>query len=142
MRKLMLVVAVGITAYGVWHWRSTSPPSAAQVEPLLRDYLMANSSGHCSGTMTLEQLDDVSVGEFSSQFGGWPIYANHQETCHQGGSSMTYDGSKDVERHVAAVFVRRTTTGRLETYLPSIFGDAQQQLQQSFQKALDGMQTK
>ena len=55
---------------------------------------------------------------------------------------MTYDGSKDVERHVAAVFVRRTTTGRLETYLPSIFGDAQQQLQQSFQKALDGMQTK
>ena len=140
MRKLMLLVAVGIAVLGVWHWRSTSPPSAQQVEPLLKDYLLSNSSGNCAGTKTLEQLDDVSVGEFSSQFGGWPVYANHQETCHQGNSSVTYDGSKDVERHVAAVFVRRTTTGRLETYLPSIFGDAQRQMEQSFQKALDNMQ--
>ena len=142
MRKLMLVVAVGIAVLGVWHWRSSSPPSAQQVEPLLKDYLLAKSSGNCTGTMTLEQLEDVSVGEFSSQFGGWPVYANHQETCHQGSSSVTYDGSKDVERHVAAVFVRRTTTGSLETYLPSIFGDAQRQMEQSFQKALDTMQPK
>jgi hypothetical protein len=142
MRKLMLVVAVGIAVFGIWHWHGTSPPSAQQVEPLLKDYLAANSSGNCSGTITLEQLDDVSVGEFSSQFGGWPVYANHRETCHQGNSSMTYDGSNDVERHVAAVFVRRTTTGHLETYLPSIFGDAQRQMQQSFQKALDNMQTR
>jgi hypothetical protein len=55
---------------------------------------------------------------------------------------MTYDGSNDVERHVAAVFVRRTTTGHLEAYLPSIFVDAQQQMQQSFQKAIDSMQVK
>jgi len=142
MRRLMLIVAVGIAVFGIWHWRSISPPSAQQVEPLLKDYLLANSSGNCSGTMTLEQLEDVSVGEFSSQFGGWPVYANHRETCHQGNSSMTYDGSKDVERHVAAVFVRRTTTGHIETYVPSIFGDAQRQMEKSFQKALDSMQTR
>ncbi|MBV8143707.1 MAG: hypothetical protein JO184_01780 [Gammaproteobacteria bacterium] len=142
MRKLMLFGAIGIAAYGVWHWRSTSPPSAQQIEPLLRDYLLTNSSENCSGSMTLEQLEDVSVGEFSTQFGGWPVYANHRETCHQGSSSMTYDGSKDVERRVAAVFLRRTATGRLETYLPALFGDAQRQMQQSFQKALDNVQTK
>jgi hypothetical protein len=142
MRKLILLAAVGIAAFGLWHWRSTSPPSAQQVELLVRDYLVANSSGNCSGSMTLEQLDDLSVGEFSSQFGGWPVYANHRETCHQGNGSVTYDGSKDVERHVAAVFVRRTRTGRLEAYMPSIFGDAQRQMEQSFKKALDNMQTK
>ena len=142
MRKLIVVIVVGAAIFAIWHWRSTTPPSANQVEPILKDYLLSSASGNCAGDMTLEQLDDVSVGEFSSQFGGWPVYANHRETCRQGGSSMTYDGSKDVERHVAAVFVRRTTTGRLEAYIPSLFGDAQRQMQQSFQKALDNIQTK
>ena len=142
MRKLMVVVVVSAAVFAIWHWRSTLPPSANQVEPLLKDYLLSGASGNCSGAMTLEQLDDVSVGEFSSQFGGWPVYADHRETCRQGNSSMTYDGSTDVERHVAAVFVRRTTTGRLEAYLPSIFGDARRQMEQSFQKALDNMQTR
>jgi hypothetical protein len=142
MRKLMVVMVVGAAVFAVWHWRSNSPPSAKQVEPLLKDYLLSGASGRCSGVTTLDQLDDVSVGEFSSQFGGWPVYANHQETCRQGNSSLTYDGSSDVERHVAAAFVRRTTTGRLETFLPSFFGDAQRQMEQTFQKALDNMQTK
>jgi hypothetical protein len=142
MRKLMVVVAVAAAGFAIWHWRSTSPPSANQVEPLLRDYLLSGASDNCSGAMTLEQLDDVSVGEFSSQFGGWPVYANHRETCRQGGSSLTYDGSKDAERHVAAVFVRRTTTGRLEAYIPSFFSDAQRQMEQSFQKALSNMPTR
>lgn len=68
--------------------------------------------------------------------------ANHRETCRQGGSYMTYDGTKDVERHVAAVFVRRTSTGSLEAYIPSFFGEAQRQIEQSFQKALDNMQAR
>ena len=142
MRKLMVAVAVGAALFGIWHWRSTSPPSATQVEPLLKDYLLSGGSGDCSGAVTLEELDNVSVGEFSKQFGGWPVYANHRETCRQGHSSMTYDGSKDVERHVAAVFVRRTTTGRLEAYVPSFFADAQRQMDQTLQKALDNIQTK
>jgi hypothetical protein len=142
MRKLTVVAVVVAASFAVWHWRSTSPPSANQVEPILKDYLLSGASSNCPGAMTLDQLEDVSVGEFSSQFGGWPVYANHRETCRQGSSSMTYDGSKDVERHVAAVFVRRTTTGRLEAYIPSFFGDAQRQIEQSFQKALDTVPTR
>ena len=60
----------------------------------------------------------------------------------RGSSSLTYDGSKDVERHVAAVFVRRTATGHLEAYIPSFFADAQRQMEQSFKKALDNTTTK
>ena len=60
--------------------------------------------------------------------------ANHREACRQGGSYMTYDGTKDVERHVAAVFVRRTSTGSLEAYIPSFFGDAQRQMEQAFKR--------
>jgi hypothetical protein len=142
MRKLMVVAAVVAAGFAIWHWRSTSPPSANQVEPILKDYLLSGASGNCPGAMTLDELDDVSVGEFSSQFGGWPVYANHRETCRQGSSSMTYDGSRDVERHVAAVFVRRTATGRIEAYVPSFFGDAQRQMEQSFQKALDNVPTR
>jgi hypothetical protein len=142
MRKWMVIIAVGAAGFALWHWRSTTPPSVAQVEPLLMDYLTSGASGNCSGATTLEQLDNISVGEFSSQFGGWPVYADHRETCRRGGSSMTYDGSKDVERHVAAVFVRRTTTGRLEVYVPALFADAQRQMEQAFQKAFDNIPTR
>ena len=25
----------------------------------------------------------VSVGDYSKEFGGWPVYAAHAETCHE-----------------------------------------------------------
>jgi hypothetical protein len=142
MNKLVVAVVVGAVGFGIWHWHSTSPPSASQVEPVLREYLASGASDNCSGTMTLDEFGEVSVGEYASQFGGWPVYVNHRETCHKGGSSMTYDGSQDADKHVAAAFVRRTATGRLEAFIPSFFADAQKEMQQSIQKALDSIPTK
>jgi hypothetical protein len=144
MRGLSWVIVIGAVAFGVWHLRnsSASAPSAGQIESLLKDYLLSGSSSNCSGTMTVEQLDSVAVGEFSSQMGGWPVYADHVETCRDGGTSTTYDGSKDVERKVVAAFARRTATGGLEVYTPEVFLNAQREMQQTFQKALDGIQTK
>ena len=66
----------------------------------------------------------------------------HVETCHEGGKSTTYDGSKDAEHKIAAVFARRTATGSIELYTPAIFQSAQRDMKLSFQKAMDSIQTK
>jgi hypothetical protein len=142
MRKSIWVIAVAAVVFGVWHFRSNAQPSVQQIEPLLKDYLKSGASGGCSGTLVLQQLDSVSVGTFSSQMGGWPIYAAHVETCHEASKSTTYDGSKDAEHKIAAVFARRTAAGSIELYTPAIFQSAQRDMQQTFQKAFDRIQTK
>jgi len=142
MRKSIGVIAVAAVVFGVWHFRSNAQPSVQQIEPLLEDYLKSGGSGGCSGTLVLEKLDSVSIGTFNTQMGGWPIYAAHVETCHEGGKSTTYDGSKDAEHKVAAVFARRTATGSIELYTPAVFQSAQRDMQQTFQKAFDSIQTK
>jgi hypothetical protein len=142
MRKSIWLIAIAAVVFGIWHFRSNSQPSVRQIEPLLKNYLESGASSGCSGTLVLEQLDSVSVGTFNSQMGGWPIYAAHVETCHAGGNSVTYDGSKDAEHKVAAVFARRAADGSIELFTPAIFQSAQREMQQTFQKAFDSIQTK
>ena len=107
-------IGVGLAAFtlgalAVWHFARSGAPTAPQVEPLLRGYL--ESTSHCDGTIDI-QIDNVSIGSYVSQMGGWPVYADHVEACHSkvGGLdnsslTMTYDGSHDTEKKV----VRRRT---------------------------------
>lgn len=141
MRKSIWLIAAAAVVFGVWHFRGNPRPSVRQIAPLLKHYLESGAAEGCSGTLVLERLDSVAVGTFSSQMGGWPIYAAHVETCHEGGKSTTYDGSKDAEHKVAAVFAHRTATG-IELYTPAIFQTAQRDMQHTFQKAFDSVQTK
>lgn len=138
MRKSIWVIAIAAVAVGVWRFRADAGPTVRQIEPLLENFLKSG----CRGTLVLERLDSVAVGAFSSQTGGWPIYAAHVETCREGGQSTTYDGSKDAERKIAAVFARRTAAGGIELYTPEIFQSAQRDMQRSLQTAFDGIQTK
>ncbi|MGC1387365.1 MAG: hypothetical protein WA807_05090 [Steroidobacteraceae bacterium] len=139
MRKSIWLLAVAAVVFAGWHFLSNGQPSVQQIEPLLKDFL---KSGDCSGTLVLERLDSVSIGAFSTQMGGWPIYAAHVETCHEGGKSTTYDGSRDAEHKIAAVFARRSVIGNLELYTPTIFQSAQRDMKLSLQKAFDSAQAK
>jgi hypothetical protein len=141
MKPFTWLVIIGVAGFGFWHFRSHATPSARDVEPVLRAYLASK----CSGSMTLGQLDNLRVGDYVPQFGGWPVYADHAETCHeqQGviSTTTTYDGQHDAERQVAAAFVRRTATGRVEVFVPEIFQSGAREMQQTLQKAMDSMQT-
>ena len=143
MRIGVGLAAFAMGAIAVWHYAHPSTPSAPQVEPLLRSYL--ESTSHCGGTIDI-QVDNVSIGPYVSQMGGWPVYADHLEECHSkvGGFDnsslkMTYDGSHDAEKKVAAAFVRRTMSGRLELYVPEIYQSAQREMQQTMQHAFDNV---
>ena len=143
MRTGVGLAAFALGAFAVWHYAHPSSPSAAQVEPLLRTYL--ESTSHCGGTIDI-QLDNVSIGPYTSQMGGWPVYANHVEECHakvagfdNSSLTTTYDGSHDAEKKVAAAFVRRSTSGQLELYVPEIYQGAQREMQQTLEHAVDSV---
>jgi hypothetical protein len=137
MRAAFWLVAVGIAGFAVWHHLSHSDPSSAQVEPLLRDYL--ESERCAAGVRQVTKLDSVSVGAYVDQFGGWPVYADHVEECRDGGLVVTNDGSKDAERKVAVAFARRSSTGRVELFVPEIFAQGQREMNETFQKAFDNV---
>lgn len=143
MRIGVGLAALALGAFAVWHYAHPSAPSASQVEPLLHSYL--ESANHCGGTIDI-QVDNVSIGPYVSQMGGWPVYADHVEECHgkvegfdNSSLTTTYDGSHDAEKKVAAAFVRRTMSGRLEVYVPEVYQAAQREMQQTMQHALDNV---
>ncbi len=120
-----------------------SAPSAREVEPLLRDFL-----GEGNGQCTVDHLSNVSVGKYAEQMGGWPVFASHQETCRQSSTSAatgrldtstTNLGLDDARRGVAVAFARKTSSGAVELFVPEIFQQGQQQMQQAFQSAFDNM---
>jgi len=140
MRAAFIVGAVGLVGFGLWYHHRHAEPSAAQVEPLVRDYLEQEPCAQ--GTLIVRQLDSISVGRYVDQFGGWPIYANHVEECREGASSFTNDSSHDAERQVAVAFARRSSTGRLELFVPELFAQGQRAMSDAFQKAFDSVQIK
>jgi hypothetical protein len=108
-----------------------------------RDFL-----GSGNGQCTVDHLSDVSVGKYAEQMGGWPVYASHAESCHQSSTSTatgTIDTSTtnvrldDARKGVAVAFARRTSSGAVELFVPAIFQQGQQQMQQAFQSAFDNM---
>src|SRR5438270_8676942 len=80
MKRLRWLLLVAIVAVAFVHYRSHAAPSAREVESALRVYLSSPESQNCSGSMTLEQLDEVRVGEYAEQLGGWPVYAAHRRS--------------------------------------------------------------
>ncbi len=150
MKRLRWLLLVAIVAVAFVHYRSHAAPSTREVESALRVYLSSPESQNCSGSMTLEQLDEVRVGEYAEQLGGWPVYAAHRETCHEENRSsgyssrysQTFDGRRDGERNVAVAFVRRSVTGQVEVFVPGLFGEGERRMRETIHKSLESIQLK
>jgi hypothetical protein len=130
MKYLVIAIIVVLAYFGYRHFQEPARPTVSDVETMLASYL-ESAKGNCS----VSHLSDVSVGDFSSQFGGWPVYASHEEVCQDGDTSTTYSGLDHADKQVAAAFVRRSASGSIELFVPQFFQDAQQQLQGALDSA-------
>lgn len=137
MRTGLRLVAILITIFGLYRFIHSRAPSATAVEPVLRSYL----ESQCTGEIDVSQLDDVRVGAYSEQLAGWPVYANHVETCTEDGRRQTYEGGHDADRNVAVAMVRRSASGRLEMYQPEFVQAAGREMQQMLDHAFDNAKT-
>lgn len=140
MRAVLWCVAIGVGGFALWHHFHNGDPTVAQVEPALRDYLESQTCP--SGVHRVTRLDTISVGAYVEQFGGWPVYADHQEECRDGGLVSINDGSNDAQKKVAVAFARRAAGGRVEMFVPAIFQQGQREMQEQLQKAFDSVTIK
>jgi hypothetical protein len=131
VKYLAIAIVIGLAYFGYSHFHSDAKPSLSDVEPKLAAYL-ATGKGNC----TVAHLSDISLGDFSEQFGGWPVYASHEETCQDGNTSVTFSGLDHAEKKVAAAFARRGAAGEIELFVPQFFQDAQQQMQNAVDTAM------
>jgi hypothetical protein len=145
MRIGLWLIGICLAVFCAYRFVHSGAPSAGEVEPVLRSYL----ESRCVGELDISQLEDIRVGEYSGQLCGWPVYANHVETCvvHDGStpyeSTMrtTDEGGHDADRNVAVAMVRRTASGRLEMYTPGFVQAAGREMQQMLDHALDNTKT-
>lgn len=141
MRAGLWLIAIVAVVFGLYHFMHSGAPTTREVEPVLRSFLVSQ----CNGDSEISQLDSIRVGPYSQPLGGWPVYADHVETCatSNGNGTMrsTYDGSHDGDRNVAAAMVRRTATGRLEMFTPGYVQAAGQEMQQMLNHAFDNAKT-
>jgi hypothetical protein len=137
MRGGLWLIAIVVVVFGLYHFMHSGAPSTRAVEPVLRSYL----ESRCGGEVDIGQLDSIRVGAYSEQLGGWPVYANHTETCVQNSMKTTYDGGHDADNNVAVAMVRRTASGRLEMFTPGFVQDAGREMQQMLNHAFDSAQT-
>jgi hypothetical protein len=141
MRILFGMAAILLAVFGLYRFMHSGAPSPGEVEPLVRSFLEES----CNGEVEITQLDSIRVGDYAQQFGGWPVYANHEETCvehddskpYKNTMTTTHDSGHDADRNVAVAFARRTASGHLELYTPELFQSAQRDMQKMLDHAFD-----
>lgn len=129
MKKIIyIVILLVIVFFGYKYFsgsRSTAKPDVVVVEKMLGDYLIKRTESKCNGTVNLEFLRDVSVGEYKPNYLGgnedvWPVYANYELTCREGGKTRTFEDLNDGKSKVAITFLHKNAFGRFELFEPKI----------------------
>jgi hypothetical protein len=146
--KYFVFMGIIVLALSGCHKDEAGPkPSTAEVEPTLKTFLIAQETAKevllGSGRVKVEvdQLSVTRVGDFSKEMGGWPVYTSAFEvTRHQGVTTVT-------EKHpssstAAEAFARRAANGTIECFIPEVFQQAEKNMNNAMQKALDNIQIK
>jgi hypothetical protein len=148
MTKFFIFMGIMVMALTGCQKSGVGPkPSTAEVEPALKTFLIATESakevslGSGGVKVEVDQLSVTSVGDFSKEMGGWPVYTSaFVVTRHQGVTTVK-------EKHLASstaaeAFVRRTANGTIECFMPEVFQQGEKDTNTAMQKALDNIQIK
>ena len=107
-------------------------PNLDQVEPALKSYLTTEQARTCSGTVTVDRVSILKIGDFESKLDGFPVYATFGVTCSGINGNSTWSSDDSSMAKFTAV-VRKKTTGEFECFMP----DAFKEQRNAFQKGTD-----
>lgn len=102
-------------------------PSIVETAPWLRTYLIGEKAKSCGGTVNVDQLTLVRIGEYEDKYGGWPVYATFAITCVEGSSFDTWTNEDTSSTNWISV-VREKLSGGYECYVPELYRQRQNQL--------------
>lgn len=98
-------------------------PEIKDAYPLIEEYLTAQKAKTCSGDVTIDSLRVNRVGDFSKEFGGWPVYSDFEVTCHSDSITTTWKSTDDGKTMTA--LIRQNASGKYECFIPEMFQQAQ-----------------
>jgi hypothetical protein len=128
---MVSVVRLAVVALGLIVLSGCSQdekPTAQQVEPSLRAYLIGEKARNCGGRVTVDRLSITNIGDYDDKMGGWPIYATFGVTCVEGSNFSTWNSDDTSSTSMASV-VRKKLSGEYECFMPEIFREKENQMQ-------------
>jgi hypothetical protein len=134
MHSFVRSLVLGLSLLAFVGCSGDEKPTAEEVEPALKAYLIAQKGKTCIGTVTLNRMSIQRIGDFDKQFGGWPVYATFSVTCKEGSNSTTWN-SDDPSSKAMASLARKTASGDIECSMPAMFQNAEEQLKQQLEEA-------
>lgn len=132
MKYIITLIIIILIILGINKFVINNEPSVKDITPKLEVYLKNNKN--CSGTVSIDHLSDISIGEYNKALKSWPIYASHKETCTTGRNTYTNDGLDSNTKKVPVAFARSTSSG-IEVFLPDIYNNIANQVQDDMNNA-------
>ncbi len=126
----MGIVILVCAFFAIRYFTTNNRPSIIGIESKIKTYIESSDFGNCKGTNALTFLDNVSLGAYIKQFDAWPIYANYETKCKVGSNTTTYNGRNNAQKKVAMVFVKKGNSGNLDIFIPDIYNQAFNEMQQ------------
>jgi hypothetical protein len=111
-------------------------PSIAETEPGVRAYLLGEKRKSCGGTVTVDQLTVMRIGDYEDKYTGWPVYATFSVACVEGSSFSNWSNQDTSSAHWVTI-VRQKMDGGYECYVPEIF----QERDNSLSREMDRLPT-
>jgi hypothetical protein len=134
----MSCVALVLCLAGCGDGTQGTPPSEAEAKSALTSFLVAEQQAHCRGSVTLNHLSVTRIGRYEGNMGGYPVFAAFSTTCRHGGSSETVNGTG--QTNAAAAYMRKSSSGAWEAYMPEIFRQAQMRADRQMEEMLKKLQ--
>lgn len=108
-------------------------PSFAETEPGLRAFLIGEKAKTCGGTVQVDQLTIVRIGDYEDKFGGWPVYATFAVACVEGSSFSSWT-NEDTSSTNWATIVRQKMDGGYECCVPELFRQRENEMSRSLDR--------
>lgn len=111
---------------------TASKPSTEDTKAALSKFLRTDFAG--KSDVSLDGPENVRVGDFQPQLGGWPVYADYSISYQENGITMTQHGSTDVAAAYAKV-----EGGAAVCFTPDFLKELGEQMDKDIADAFSGL---
>jgi hypothetical protein len=131
MNTIYRFIALSLGVLVISGCSGNDKPTVEQVEPALKTYLVLEKAKTCNGTVTVDRVSILKIGDFETKLDGYPVYATFGVVCSEG-SVWTSD---DTSTATFTTVVRKKMSGEFECFMPEAF----QQRKNAMQRQIDAL---
>ena len=117
-----------VTLFSACSGTAVSQPSPDEVKAPLSQFLRSENSGIANASIT--GPDNIRVGEFKSEVGGWPVFADYAISYKENGINITQRGAAS---SVAAY--AKFENGKLVCFTPKFLKQLGKEMDKKFAEA-------